>query len=120
MDNRSFIQMGELSHIVRLVKLCGVDFLHAVRMNISLLKQGQYMPIFTKYAIHTYASIIALHQQLTVVRFFYHPAPYESCLWISEPNVAFSRKVVFALDCPYPLPVSLKLLSLDERRRKGI
>lgn len=37
MHHRSFIEVGEFSHIVGLIKLCWIDFIDIIGVNISFL-----------------------------------------------------------------------------------
>lgn len=37
MNYRSFVKMGELRHVIRLVKLGRVNFINVIRMNSSFL-----------------------------------------------------------------------------------
>ncbi len=41
MNNGCFIKVCQLSHIVCLIEFCWIDFLHAFRVNLPLLKRNQ-------------------------------------------------------------------------------
>ncbi|KAI1635838.1 hypothetical protein F4809DRAFT_650910 [Biscogniauxia mediterranea] len=96
MNNRRLIEMGQFSHIIRLVELGRVDLIHAFAIDLPLLKTG--------------ISRILID----------HPTFNEGGLWILEPDISPPRKVILAL---YPLDniyAPSHVLGFDEGGRKGL
>lgn len=62
MNNRSFVEVRELCHIVRFVKLGRVHFINAIGLNFTLLalRSAQFSP-FT-LALRSHIPIVTLNQ----------------------------------------------------------
>jgi hypothetical protein len=77
--------MGEFCHVVGLVELGRIDFVHGIRLDLLL------------------SAIVALHEDASFGQVLDNPAPDECRCRVSQPNIAFARKVVLALDdASYP------------------
>ena len=62
----------------------------------------------------TDSSIVALNANAVPVQVIHHPSLDERLLRILNPNVAFSREVIFALDALDRVMASGRFLGLDE------
>lgn len=82
MHHRCLVQMGELCHVICLVKLGRIDFVDLVRIQFSLLLQCQLIISFL-IGLHPYVAIVGLHQQLPSFRFLQNQPPDEGLLRVS-------------------------------------
>jgi hypothetical protein len=99
-DDRGFVQMRELSHVVGLVELGRIDLVDGVAVDLLL------------------GAVVALHQYASPRQVLEHPAAHEGGRRIPQPDIALAREVVLAL---YDAPEPRRLIVVGgyERRSEG-
>ena len=68
---------------------------------------------------YTYATIVTLYQQLTVISLLNYLGLDKGLLWVFQPYVTLSRKVIVPLPSFDLISPSPQFLRLDELRSKG-
>jgi len=96
-NHRGFVQVRQFSHIICLVELGRVDFVHLVRIDFPLLLGLLTTPLCHHWDEYSYLAIVTLHQQTISLQFLQHQSADERLLRVTQPNIFVARKVVRSL-----------------------
>ena len=84
-DDGSFIEMGELGHVIGLVEFGWIDLINLVKVCLNL------------------RAILKLNNHSAIMQVLYYPASNERLFRVFHPNISFAGEVILAFDGRYPV-----------------
>lgn len=88
--DRSLVQVRQLSHVVRLVELCWVDFVNALSVDFPLLFQVSIYELPRDMLTDTHAPIVTLDQEPAPLKLLHHPPLDKRRLRVPKPDILFA------------------------------